>query len=214
MLLQRSTLVTGQPAGSQVSRSQLLQPPHQIAQRLSSGKLAGQIANAQHVVHAQYAACRYQNVTRPATSNAVDLPALPFLENLSFCKASCLHTTGKLIFLRPAMPRLHVGPVQNGRMKPTMQQAEFVRKSHLQNGSTQPEAVQRPSGLQRSMAPPSQPRASQAPAPANRYSPTHLLSRPDILSLNCSATRDGRTVLPIICWATAGLLLLLLPAFL
>ena len=180
-------MVTGQPAVSQVPRSQLLQPPHQIAQRLSSGKLAEQEAKAQHVVCAQYAASMQPNVARPAASNAVDLPALPSLENLSSSTASCLHTIGKLIFLRRALPCLHAGPVQNGRMRPTLQQAQPVRKSHLQNGSIQPEAVQRPAGLQRSMAPPPQPRASQAPVPANRYSPIQVLSHPKTQPLKYSA---------------------------
>ena len=42
VLLQRSSLVNGQSAVSQVPRSQALQQPHQVAQRLSSGKLPEQ----------------------------------------------------------------------------------------------------------------------------------------------------------------------------
>lgn len=48
-----------------------------------------------------------------------------------------------------------------------LQQAEPVRKPHLQNGSMQPQAVQRAAG--KSMAPPPQPRAPHAAAPPSRY---------------------------------------------
>ncbi|KAL3142461.1 hypothetical protein ABBQ38_002789 [Trebouxia sp. C0009 RCD-2024] len=58
------------------------------------------------------------------------------------------------------------GPAQNGKKMSNLQQAEPVRKPHLQNGSMQPQAVQRAAG--KSMAPPPQPRAPHAAAPPSR----------------------------------------------
>ncbi|KAL3152366.1 hypothetical protein ABBQ32_001426 [Trebouxia sp. C0010 RCD-2024] len=60
------------------------------------------------------------------------------------------------------------GPVQNGKKMSNSQQAEPIRKPHLQNGSMQPQAVQRPAGQQKCMAPPPQPRAPHAAAPPSR----------------------------------------------
>lgn len=162
--MQRSSLVNGHSTVNKLPSSQHQPSRNQIAQRLSSGQLAESAVHGQHVPPA----CIWQTVAQPAISNKVYHPAFTVLK---VCYLHSLLPT--LCPLRPPLPCLHAGPVQNGRAKPTTQQAEgAIRKPHMQNGSIQLEATQRPAGQQRSMAPPPQPRASHAPAPASRYSVT------------------------------------------
>lgn len=152
VLLQKSSLVNGhnQPAVSQVPRSQLLQPPHQIAQRHLSGKLLEFLSIC--TIPCPFMVCCTYNKMGHIQQSGSSWPS-------HYLQLPC--TT---------LPSWYAGPVQNGRKKPILQQAEPVRKPHLQNGATQPEAIQRPAGQPRSMAPPPHPRASHPHASASRYS--------------------------------------------